>query len=320
MAHPAVLLVFLVMKAGDTPLSDSLYSSVHAILGDDTKVSIVMLPERPSDDALLARAGSETAIVEVWWLDPGQHTAFLHCFEAGQQRWVDRQITFDPSDAARERGRTIGFALGSMFDGTELLPAPQHTHEASIQRAPVSELSAFSASLKRESPSTHALELAGIGSVGFGGTANGFGALGSIEAQVYRSLWLGAGLGARFGDIPSAQATSRDLFLQGEISWRPDWLARSSYRVSFRAELAASWLVVSHLSADDPKPDNESRLLGLGRALTSLSWGITNATALFTALGPEVAFGQTRIYTHNSQVATIPAFRGFAALGIRTGF
>src|SRR5512146_10329 len=66
-------------------------------------------------DAAAAAEPSEpvdlTAVV-TWSEDHG--VAHIHFTRVADGRWLDREIRFDPSDAAPERGRTIGLALASM--------------------------------------------------------------------------------------------------------------------------------------------------------------------------------------------------------------
>jgi hypothetical protein len=107
-----VAVVFLVAP-GDvsSPTAVAMAGAARETLG--ALVEVRESPTVPTDgDALAAEASAHaSAVAEVLWEDPGHRRARLRIHLARSQGWVERSVTFSPTDPAAERGRMLGFAV-----------------------------------------------------------------------------------------------------------------------------------------------------------------------------------------------------------------
>ncbi|HTM46397.1 MAG TPA: hypothetical protein VL137_15660 [Polyangiaceae bacterium] len=292
----------------------ALKHAASEVLGAEATIRIETMPAKGDDSALLELAPQADSVAELWWTDDSRQTIYLHFFLKSRGRWIDRKITFDPSDADAERGRTLGFALSSMLVSEQVLPTagvrrPLQPELAPADRAP------------GNVPSGYSLGLAGLLSTGIAGFANGGGALADMQLRLSAPLWLRFGGSLRFGDIPPAQATSRDIVAFAGISWRP--VSRETtgpWSFGINAGAGVDWLWVTHLSEDDTEPAHRSSWFPVFHSLVDLEFALSAGTSIFAGAGAEFALGRTEIYTQNRLVAVVPVARAVGFLGIRTLF
>jgi hypothetical protein len=145
---------------------------------------------------------------------------------------------------------------------------------------------------------------------------SGFGAGASVFRAIAAPIALQLSGGARFGEIPSAQATFAAVQIGGGGMWRA--MRSSSWRpfeVDLRADVFVTDLVLHRSGA------SQSRWVPEGRVECEGSWffAAPNA-ALVLAAGIEATVGTTDVAVGNDIVATIRPFRAVAALGGRVGF
>jgi hypothetical protein len=90
--------------------------------------------------------------------------------------------------------------------------------------------------------------------------------------------------------------------------------------VGARVDVLALAHQLGHLSADDPAPDRQLRVLpGMDFALEG-TWRFGRDAAFIAAVGPEVAFGETAVFVKDRQVAVLVPVRATAELGLRVSF
>lgn len=323
MTLAATLLVLSIAQRADDPAVVAFERAAAGVLGDQGHVEMVTVAEDPPDAESELRARDVDGLVELSWSVDGR-TARLHCYVASERRWIDREISFGPGPAesvraAEERGRLLGFAAASTFaepapTGTVARPPPSPAAEA----APVAPRP--SAGSERAPPNLRVLEFAGAASSGFGGTAGGVGATAAFRWRLSPGLWARVAFLGRTGTIPLAQATTRSLQVGAGIALPLVDSPNGRWGLGARLDAWASQFEASHLSEDDAAPDRRSRWLPGCDLMLEGGLRFTESTGVFAALGAELMFGKTEVYTHGSRVAVVPPLRGVAEIGFRAGF
>ncbi len=345
MLSPLVLIVLVLAPPPPPAVQDAFEVAATEVLGDELQLRVEQLDSAPSDDAVLARLGDAAGIVELSWSDaPGR--VVVHCYLAEQQRWLRREISFDASDPLQDRGRLLGFAVASMFAGdpidagdapssgaSEVLapdpPPPAQAAQAATAAAerqatnpdqpPRATPRTDSAVTSRRDLGERSLEFAGIGSFGIGGTARGLGAGLGLRVAIASPVWARAGLSARTGEIPRADASTLTALagagLGVDLTPR-----RSTLSLSVRTDLLAGWFTVSHFSDDDSDPTRQGRALVGADLLATATYPFADTAAVSGSVGLESMLGSTEIFTHGERVATVPILRGIAEIGLRTEF
>jgi hypothetical protein len=77
---------------------------------------------------------------------------------------------------------------------------------------------------------------------------------------------------------------------------------------------------ISHLSSDDPEPVRRGRLVPGASVVAELYWSLSPAVSLLLAAGPEVAFGTTHVFVHQSEVAELGPLRLVIQAGVLASF
>jgi hypothetical protein len=331
------LVILIVARAPNPPLQSSFERAARGALGPSTQIELVTLPEDPPDEESAARTadGHVDGVVELSWTSEEQ--ARLHCYVAREQRWVDREITFDKSRTGSlretsERGRLLGFAVATMFAPEQLEAEPEVTHEKDRGAPPIvppaspaSPTSPTSpadkqAPLPTDAPAERAVEFAGVISSGLGdGTASGIGANAAV-----RLAWLGPVstrffLSGRAGSIAQAQATTRTV-LGGAGLALAVMPSERMLQLGARLDAFVSYFAASHLSEDDVVPDTQSRWLPGAGLLAEAGLRFPGGVGLFLGAGLEAMAGSTYVYTHGKRVAVVPPLRAVGELGLRAPF
>lgn len=322
----ASLIVLMIAQPSGEPRAASFEKAAKTVVGDGGNVELVFLTRDPPDDETAARGRGVDGVVELSWSADGS-TARLHCFLTGEQRWVDREISFgSPAASAREaqeRGRLVGFAAAGMFSDSAA-PAPEHAaaeaRRTSIARRASSIAKKEDARPTAAEPHRRLLEFAGVASAGVGGTASGVGAAAGFRWRFADAWWARAFVAGRTGNIPVAQASTRLVELGGGVAWSFWDAPRSPCVFGVRVDAFASYFEASHLSEDDVVPDRQSRWLPGMATFLEGGFRFTAGAGVFVAGGAEGLFGKTDVYTHGNRVAVVPALRLVGELGFRAGF
>ena len=310
MAAKALIVLWVVASEISSPTTLSLTHAFADAVSGEQQAAIEV---RESDDQAGAAPVKHVAgsgVVLLRWTGDHHRNANLRCYLPQSHRWVSRNVRFAREDPEEERGRALGFLLASMYVD-ELSPKlPQPPREARARHD----------TPRPESPSdrdaTSAVAISAAGSLAGPGDIAGFGAWLGVEFAVSSRATIGAAAEARLGSISAAQATTRvvDLLAGAEIrvlgGSRGPWLG-------LRSALGAAHVSTTHLSADDPAPDAQYRVLPLAEIGVRLGYGLGSLGDATVELGAQSPFSPTDIYVHGRQQATLAALYPVARLGVR---
>lgn len=339
----AAITVVVVLAAGEpdgasSPARASMEQALHVALGEDAHV-VVEERAPDGDDALIAHAEAEHAAVVgvVTWRDH-QRRATMRFAHTADRRWAEREIRFDAADAAAERGRTVGFAIASLFP-EELMAARKRSAAAESAPTPapapapapaLAPAPAPAPAPTAEEPRPHrspdeivrrvSVEALGMAGAAVGGYGGGVGGAIGVRVPVLAGVQLRGALDARAADVPEAQASSRIFDATAGVAWQT-WLdAPQRWFAGARAEAVLQRHELVHLSSDDPAPDHQIRWLpGVGAAL-ELGCRVTEQAALFGAARTEAVLGRSVVVVHHREQATISPVRFLAEAGLRVYF
>jgi hypothetical protein len=348
MLSPALLVVFVMSPARIEPTTIPLERAAREVLGPSAELQVEAVRDLLSDTAALERAGAADGVVELHWNGTRQ-TVELHCYVASEQRWVDRTIQFAPADRDPDRGRMLGFVLASMFVDAPSFARARALGQAPLERAPLEMPSpapvpsqarlaepagkAAAESTVTPADSTHApaarwqqeggphsLEFAGVATSALGASDGAeLGALAALGIPLLEPVSLRIQLAARQGEIPVAQANVRRVIAGVGLAWNA--LPESSHvELRLRADALGSWIGISHLSSDDVAAVGSHGWLFGGEAVATLGYRISTLLTFSLGVGVEAMLGQTHVFTHGVERATLPGIRGLGELGFVTHF
>lgn len=351
MASSVVVVIVMVTADLGDPSTGAMTASAQRAIGPDATIVVRGVEVLPADGDAVALETSlrADAVIEVSW--PGAAHDRVHLrvhVRTKQPAWADRDLVFQPSDVPIERGRTIGFAIGSMMPVRAKEEPPPTPSPVPIEPLPVPEVAPpppppaptpppppppplastkivvppSSPPASSPSPSGHrfGFDVAALGSFGIGGFAGGLG--GELGGRFWLTPAIAAvarGSAAR-GDIEIAQATATTLRFAAGLS--VDLLADAPTR-TFALDVDATVGVNRHSLSRNAVGEQASagnRWVSVIQLRAEAVWWFLPQTALVPSLGVELAFGATQVHVDGAAVATIPWSRGVAALGLRTRF
>jgi hypothetical protein len=317
------LLVLVSAGASADPSTTALLRAARQALGADSNVVLQEFDRTPTDDELSARASAAHAgaVAEVLWLDADRRRASIHAHVDPQNRWIDRQIGFEKSDAPTERGRALGFAIASM------LPEEWHAEPPTVtvvtSPPPPAAPPREAAEVPPSAPPpprrwAGVIEASAIGATGFTGYAGGVGgALGGRWMFASRFGLRLAG-GARVGDVSPAQATS--LVVYGALGFVALPVHTTSFDLGLRLDVLGLRQSITRPNDANGVSTTEARYLPGGDLMLEGVWFFSEGVGFALALGSEVASGETDIVVRNQTAATVPAPRLAGEGGIRARF
>jgi hypothetical protein len=270
-----------------------------------------------SDEAALKmeRETDSAALAVLTWLGPSRLEARVRLHLRDGDRWIERGLSFAPSDDMRERGRTVGFTLASMLP--EQRPVVRRA-QAPPAAAPFVVSSPAPLSSK---PARFAVDALVIGSLGVRGNADGLGGAFALRRAVVPWLALRAELAGRTGVVQNAEATS--LFFHGGLGVCLSPFGNAPSRradLAARIDVALFYESLGHLSSDDRERVRRSRFVPGGDLVLEGSLRLLSSAALVLGVGAELAFGRTDVYVHGARVTVVPPLRFVGSLGFRHYF
>jgi hypothetical protein len=300
LAATALLVIWVSAAELSSPGTDALVHTARDALGPTMEVRVAAAAEG-------ARPGPgtpTTGVVELSW--ESESGAHLHCYVPASRRWIDRSVTFDSDDPPVERGRTLGFLVASIFveepRRERVVPAPRQLPPPVAPKA----------------PSTRAGAAAAMTVVG-PGDGTSFGGRVVFDYRVLSSLRVGIAGEARFGTLPSAQATSRLLAVGGQVTWEAWQPEPHSYLGPVLAAYAAE-LRITHLSPEGPIAVSKSHWFPAVQTVLGGGLAIGAASAAYAEIGAEIVAGRTTIEVEGERRARTGYATPTARIGLRTEF
>lgn len=322
-----LLAVRLVVYVLAPPAAEATLEGARAGLGtalaNDTALEFVVVKELPKE----AAPASEAAIATVSWSDDGRRV-LIRVRKHDDAAALERELSFDPRDSLRERGRTTGFAIASMLSeerdpssepaptGPTPKPAPPATAATPPSNVPRTEPPAATP----PTPPRFSLEAALSGGVGFGGVADGLGGGVGARLRLTGPLWLSLGLRLRRSEITEVKATS--TFTQGALGAYLGGPIDAHRRLTLgaRADIGLEWQYLSHFSGDEPAAVGEGRVVPIFGAAAEGGVHVSDSVELWVGLGPQIAAGTTDLYLKSTLATRIPLLRGVLDVGFRAYF
>lgn len=286
-------------------------------------------PPRDSEALSLEKTGAAEAVVVLVWHGTERLRASAHVHHAREDRWFDRQIVFQRSDPPAERGRTVGFTLASMLPSRVLkvVPAadepPPPTPLSPLARTDV-ELPAAPIEWRRSWRA--GVDAMGAASFAIEGSGGGFGGGLAGRAYLAQPLALRLSVAGRVGDVPGAQAISRNVVLGAGVEWE---LSRATPRVPFVVGMGLG-AIAAH---EYVKPRSSGAAGGANTTTSGQSrwvpgatlgvfgaWFLTESAGIVLSLHSEALFGKTDIFVRGAHVGQLTPVRLVSAAGLRLRF
>lgn len=326
------IVTVVVLVAGsdtDDPTTRSMVQALRASLGSDATIVVRAASSSGDDasDALGAVAAREHASLAsvVTWSDHRRRVTVRFARPA-DRRSGERELVFDGTDASRERGRAVGFAIASMVgddepqsDAPPPAPPPRPTV---VTVAPVAPAPAESAApvAPPASAANTSLEACAVAASAFDGYGGGGGLTLAFRREIAGPFAFRAAAAARFGEVRPASASTRTGIGAVGVSFLPTIDRQRRWAVGARVDALALFQEVVHLSADDEAPVHASRIVpGADLALEG-AYRFGPTAAFVVALGGEAAFGNTDVYVHRRLMANLAPFRAISEIGLRLSF
>jgi hypothetical protein len=124
MVDAVTLIVLVAAGEAASPTATAMVHAAREALGG-AAIDVRETNGPPTDAAALAAEGAfhPDAIVELIWDEVDHRHATLRVHMARTQRWLERSMTYGPSDPVAERGRTLGLAIASILPEVAVAPA-----------------------------------------------------------------------------------------------------------------------------------------------------------------------------------------------------
>ncbi len=305
-ATPPIVVIALAANELSSPRAAAMLKSAHEVLGPNVTVRVEMLGSNGNSRSVVDEHPT-SAYAWLAWDTRDPRVAHLRCYIPDDDRWVQRDVSFTDQDPENERGRTLGFVIGSIFVEAREPQQPQPTE-------PVPEL-----------PQNHwQLEpkrfvIAAAASIAAPGDATSLGAWIGAQRALSKIFWMGVAGEGRIGTVNQAQASTRFFSFGALATVRlVPQLGRGWW--GLQTFLGAEHLTFIHLSEDDAFAVTQSAWVPKLELMARGNLDLSSSSMLFVDLGTNYRFGATDVYVHQSLKAHIPAFIGIGRIGVGTRF
>jgi hypothetical protein len=304
-ATPPVVVIALAANELSSPRAAAILKSAHEVLGANVTVRVEMLGSNGNSRGAVDEHPT-SAYAWLAWDARDPRVAHLRCYIPDDNRWVQRDVSFTDQDPENERGRTLGFVIGSIFvEAREPQPQPD-------ERVPQLPHNQWQMESRR-------FLIAAAASIAAPGDATSLGAWIGGQRALSKIFWLGVAGEGRIGTVNRAQSSTR-FFSFGALAtvrlipqMGRGWWGLQSF-------LGAENLTFVHLSEDDAFAVTHSAWVPKLELLAHGNLDLSSSSMLFVDLGTNYRFGATDVYVHQSLKAHIPAFIGIGRIGVGTRF
>lgn len=293
-----VVLVFVASNELHTPATDAMVASTRAAIGGG--VVLVQEGAPPDSEALgTGEALHADTVVEVTWT-ADHRIAHLHAHARGQPKWIDRDLSFAAVDDPGERGRAVGLAIAAIVPPEQPPPPPSTSPSATT--------------------SLHASVDAAIqGALGSSEAAGGLGGLVAFRLGIGDYWTLRAHIGARFGDIDDGDKDYPLSIVHGGLGASVEAIHEGRFALAVQMDG-----MIVRQSVARPRVEGgyeqHARWVPAADLLLDGSWSLGPRMSLFSAIGGEISFGETRVVVGNEELDSLSRFRGIMLLGVRLRF
>jgi len=332
---PLVLLIAVTTALDSvTVMNEAASACVQTLPGGATTV-VRLVAALPTDAEIVADAAASgaAASVIVTWRDDARLTSDVRVLmpsaAGGQAPTTTRTIVFSTRDLPAERGRALGFVIGSILDeawGTGGQPHPEGTN---LKSGP-----AVIAAIDDESPK--AIErLAGEPPSAPPQWAIEASVITAVDRQVdlddtiggmiavrrtIRPHWAArAGLGLRVVDLDGADASARTTLAELGLVWASDGFGRpEGFGFGARIDVLGAHEAVKRATSDDSEFED---LWSLGGdILGQFGFGLSAGTTLLLSAGLEGVLTGASLAQPERATAEIPRDRVIFELGLLSRF
>jgi hypothetical protein len=318
------LFLILYVASGETasPTTLALTAAIEQVIGPAGEIQVASVEPADDDDAALwreASAAGATIAARVRWADATRLRARVHAEILLTGETLVRDVLFRPADSEPERGRTLGFIVGSFV----VPPAPALTagaNENGERGELVRAQPTPAATATPPRPARFGLEAFMMGATAVGGQGDSLGGGAGLRWPAEATWGLRVGARARVGSIPVAQASLLAAAAYAGLWRRLLPAADHPFNLSGRLDALLAYESLTHFSDDDPAPVRQARLLPGAAAAVELEVRLTETAAGFVAGGGEVLFGRSTVVVHERPVAELVPFRGLFEAGFRARF
>jgi hypothetical protein len=331
MAGPLTVVVLIVAGHEPDATTQALVRAMDDAIGPTVVVDLRETPVEPDgDQAVALEAGAHaSALAELEFDQAGGRHVRLRVHLAASDRWLERQVAFEASDADAERGRTLGYVLAAMLPSrapdVSLDTPPQPAAPPAPPEPGPSATSAEAGEAPRrvgDSAPSLAFDLMALVATGFDDIGDTFG--GGLAAhwfpEPHVSLRLGVSL--RGGNFEPANGIMLNFAGAAGVAWHP-WRAvrHRPFGMSVRLDYLVGGQSLTHYSTGGPSDPQVtwSRSLAAVDGFVDGTFRFAPGADFVLGLGIEYALGATYI-DHGGGQVELPVLQAVAESGLRVEF
>ncbi len=285
----------------------ALTRAAETVLGSESHIVFHEQTKTLNDEEAIALADQMRAsiVVSVTW-SGDQSRAHVHVHFSERPGWLERDVSFSPTDPPAERGRTLGFEIATMVPDVPPADTPRIDRPATRpEDKPI-------APKVMRRPTSWSVGLNGVGA--FGGDATSYGIGADARWSFVASGFARAGGAMRFGRVLAADASSLTFVPALGVGFS---LGEPESRVRFGAR-ADGLAIFTELSRTTPA-ETRGRWVPALDAMAELELA-ASPVVIAAAVGSEYAFGSTVVRVGTDETATLARWRFVSELGLRVRF
>ena len=116
----SVLAIVIAVGEASNPATATLRATAQESLGSGTSILLVETVQPTDAESLrVERELGAGVVVLLVWREAAHLHAVLRLHVANSNRWITMEVGFSSHDTLEERGRTLGFTIGSIWPETE---------------------------------------------------------------------------------------------------------------------------------------------------------------------------------------------------------
>jgi len=336
MAYAITLLVLL--SHGDEVLGDSLASAARAAVRDPQAVELRLVDEPLEDERAreLATTAQASAVGTVRFLDDAHLQARVRVYDRARGRWVERTLQFAPVDAVTEKGRALGFTLGSMVSEAAARsapdeapapavvsgsPTPEPTPATPVETPSPTPSSPPPRAAAASAPTSFGIDALLQAALAVGGEGSALGGRLGGQYHLGEHVALRAGAALRVGQLEALEANLTLVDLGAGVAWRTvDAGPGQRLALAVHLDALARLHHVARAQSAMHPAESHGRFLPAVGVGAELAYGITREFALLVDAAAHALLGETELVLRGQQIAAIAPVDLVLGLGARASF